>query len=104
MERRKALRDRKNKALADATETQLGVAIAPDAAGNRQCPECHSAVAFHMGYVTWCPNCDWNVRPYDPEPPRNSFEKMYIALGKKLGRQLFEALLKDGSLSAGSSP
>lgn len=65
----------------------------------QECLECHSMMPVSKGYITWCEHCGWNVQPYDPNPPRNLYETMYSALGKKSGMALFNQVINAKSLS-----
>src|SRR5437870_3499172 len=69
-----------------------------------ECPQCHSMMPVHRGYVTWCDRCGWNVQPHRPDPPRNVFEAMYLAMGKRLGRTLFDQIVREQTLQPALTP
>jgi heat shock protein HtpX len=70
----------------------------------QQCPVCNATVPVLRGYTTWCEQCGWNVKPYDPNPPRNVFEAKYAELGKKLSRQLLERMRDEKNLRPALTP
>ncbi len=76
-----------------------------DPAATRQatCPECQTIIPLHAGYVTWCDRCGWNLKPDRPEP-RNTFEAIYTALGRKQSQALLDRFVKAGSLRATLTP
>jgi hypothetical protein len=55
------------------------------------CPSCGEAVASAPGFVTWCPQCDWNV---DPSPPAELKwrERRAARASEKASRRLFERI------------
>ena len=70
----------------------------------QQCPVCNATVPVMRGYTTWCEHCGWNVKPYDPKPPRNVLEAKYAELGKKLSRQLMERMRDEKNLRPALTP
>jgi Zn-dependent protease with chaperone function len=64
----------------------------------QSCPQCQSSIPVYRDFITWCDNCNWNVQPHEPDPPANVFEAIYVSLGKRLGRGLFQELGRAHSL------
>ena len=56
------------------------------------CPECQTIIPINPGYVTWCDQCGWNLKPQTEENP-SRFAKLYISIGEKHGKNLLEELL-----------
>src|SRR6266480_2986460 len=80
--------------LQSTTEQQTG-----QIRDEQECPQCHCTIPVYRGYVAWCDRCEWNVQYHEPELPRNIFETQYAALGKKLGQQMFDELVRSGQLT-----
>ncbi len=57
--------------------------------GWRECPSCQASVPVHVGYVTWCDRCGWNLDPRRKEASRNVFESVARTLGQKQSQVLF---------------
>jgi Peptidase family M48 len=57
----------------------------------QRCPSCGEALASAPGFVTWCPECEWNV---DPSPPAklNWRERRAAKASAKASRRLFERI------------
>lgn len=53
------------------------------------CPQCHAQIPSHPHFVTWCPQCLWNLQPYQPDEPNSRLSRLYASLGKRWGQQLF---------------
>ena len=70
----------------------------------RECPQCGATIPVHIGYVTWCHECGWNLQPHDPEPPRNLYEALYASLGRRLSQGLFDELIRTSSLRPTMTP
>ncbi len=49
------------------------------------------------GYVTWCHNCGWNLRPQRTENGRSPFETLNANLGARQGRSLLLQVLRQGA-------
>lgn len=58
----------------------------------QKCPNCGTLIPVDLGYVPWCDHCGWNVKPQEPEKPKNIWEKMYARLGQTASQSLFEKL------------
>lgn len=54
----------------------------------RSCPKCAKRLQITIGYPTWCPDCNWNLEPEEPEilqwmkaqQKQDPFEKLYEAI------------------------
>jgi Zn-dependent protease with chaperone function len=62
------------------------------------CPQCHVLLPVYPGYVTWCDRCGWNVEPPKTESSPKYIEKIYIRLGKRLNKALFEEVCRASTL------
>lgn len=71
---------------------------------SQKCPKCNTTVPIYANYVTWCHNCNWNVRPYAYLAPKNMLEAMYLKLGQRLSKALFDELVKSESLQPRWTP
>ena len=58
----------------------------------QECPDCQAKLPVYKGFVTWCDNCNWNVKPYKPEKPENIFEAFYDKLGQRLSNSLYKEI------------
>jgi len=64
----------------------------------QECPQCHAMMPVHFGYITWCDQCGWNLKPHEADRPCNLFESFYRSLGQRLSRGLFDELSQAGSI------
>jgi len=67
-------------------------------ASGQHCPQCQAVIPVSFGYVPWCDQCGWNVKPHDAVPPENVLQSMYARLGKRYSRGLFDQLQAAQSL------
>lgn len=58
------------------------------------CPQCKAPMPVVRGFVTWCQNCNWNVRPLEKNRRYSMQERIWMALGQRAGRGLVEELKK----------
>ena len=50
--------------------------------GPQPCPQCGASMPVHVGYVTWCDQCGWNLRP--EQPKRRSLQaRLYRAYSQR---------------------
>lgn len=64
-----------------------------------KCPKCGSNIEVTEGYVEWCEHCLWNLNSRQEESYKtNIFERMYSNMGRKLGKEIFQSLVKSGSI------
>lgn len=61
------------------------------------CPNCGSEMIVNKGYVTWCKDCDYNVDPVPKTEKRTKLEAVYIKIGDRLGRSMFEKMVESDS-------
>lgn len=57
------------------------------------CPECAAAIPSYPGYVIWCSQCNWNLKPNRSAEPRNLFEKLYLRAGLKSSESLLNSMI-----------
>src|SRR5207245_1727540 len=89
----------RSSALLEGVRFEMFEARSPaPAAGEAICPECGARIPVHPDFVTWCDRCNWNLQPIQPAPPRNRVERLYLRLGRRRSRALFEELTRRGSL------
>lgn len=62
------------------------------------CPECQTTVPVHDGFVTWCHECNWNVRVDHNAGPLTYLDNFYIAMSRKHSQLLFDTIVKMGAL------
>ena len=62
------------------------------------CPNCHAPLEKQPGYIVWCNQCDWNVKPFNSARPKNAFDTQYTKMNKQWGKRLFEEMLQTESL------
>ena len=48
--------------------------VNPAEVKEQECPECSAKLPVYKGFVTWCDNCNWNVKPYKAEKPKISLK------------------------------
>lgn len=65
----------------------------------RACPQCGALLAPDPTYVAWCERCNWNLQPYQVDRPRSQVAALYAGLGDRLGRGLYNDLLRARSLA-----
>jgi Zn-dependent protease with chaperone function len=54
------------------------------------CPQCHHELPITSDYVTWCPQCEWNLRPDRTEtPPGSLFERILLTISERNTHHLF---------------
>ena len=53
------------------------------------CPQCKALMPVHPHYVTWCEQCDWNVKPQQSAKPGSAFDTLYTSIGKTSSQLLF---------------
>lgn len=68
------------------------------------CPQCGATIPPAHGYVGWCDRCNWNVQPHQPDRPQTLVGSLYVGLGDRFGRSLFEELAHAQSLEPGFTP
>ena len=72
-----------------------------NAEAEQPCPMCQARIPVYQGFITWCDQCGWNLRPYIPEKPRTLIDSTYEALGQRFGRGLVEHHECGGNLAGG---
>lgn len=66
------------------------VSSGKDAPGEMACPQCGAIIPVYDGFVAWCDQCEWNLKPQQPRAAGTIFESFYARLGARLGDKLFE--------------
>lgn len=67
-----------------------------------KCPKCGSEIEITEGYVQWCEHCLWNLKPDANKISKdNVVNSIYKKLGKRLGKELFQSMVKSNSLKPG---
>lgn len=76
-------------------EKETDILIGPNAVDEkvleqheRSCPQCNKLLQITIGYPTWCPDCNWNLEPQEPEiiqwikaqRKQDPFEKLYESI------------------------
>ncbi len=70
-----------------------------------RCPSCGTTVPVHVGFVTWCHTCSWNVKASEPAYARLSrTERLYEAAGRRLGERMAARLIAAESLEPRMTP
>lgn len=64
----------------------------PTSEQERACPECRTLLPVYQDFVTWCHNCNWNIKPHEAEKPRNIFESFYNNIGQRLSSSMYNEL------------
>ncbi|MFD8200518.1 M48 family metalloprotease [Streptomyces sp. NPDC059701] len=57
------------------------------------CPECGTEIRGDSRFTVWCPACDWNVDPGEPQPDTGRLERAERALARRHGEQLLAEML-----------
>ena len=70
----------------------------------RLCPECGTEYPVLPGYVTWCDRCGWNLKPPAPPRNRNIVDSLYSDLGSRLGKGLYDDLIRTPTLRPSLTP
>ena len=65
---------------------------APRGYRTETCPECRRLIDVDRGYSAWCGACGWNVQPIQARDRRTVLGRLRLALGRRLGRGLFEEM------------
>src|SRR4051794_19640043 len=73
-------------------ESSLGGVVEGFENGRRACPSCGGQLPVAVGWVTWCPGCNWNLAAPAAPVPRTRFERAYLRAGERLGRRLEDKL------------
>ena len=66
--------------------------IAKEIAENEKCPDCGADIPKFKEYVSWCDHCNWNIQPQESNQPPTILDSLYLRLGKKMSRSLFESI------------
>jgi Zn-dependent protease with chaperone function len=62
------------------------------------CPVCKTALPTDPRYATWCPACEWNLRP-SPSQPENKLRSAYDRAGQRAGEALLAEMIRHGKPS-----
>ena len=73
-------------------------------ASAQKCPQCHTTVPVHTGFVSWCNHCKWNVMPHEMGQPQNAFEALYQRIGSQMGKGLFDRMSRAQDLRPTLTP
>lgn len=65
------------------------------------CPNCGNHMEDCPGFVTWCEECDYNLNPGEKEEPRTKIEKIYLKLGERTGRAMFDRMMSEKEVEKG---
>ncbi len=57
------------------------------------CPQCGATLPVNSGFVTWCDQCAWNLKPHQTEQPRTVFDSIYLSLNKRFSARLRDQVL-----------
>lgn len=60
----------------------------------KACPKCGSKIPADTGYVSWCDNCNWGVKPHEVEDSASLFAQAFRRLGERAGRALLDEQLR----------
>jgi hypothetical protein len=70
----------------------------------RLCPECGTEYPLLPGYVTWCDRSGWNLKAPAPPRNRNLVDSLYSDLGARLGKGLYDDLIRTPTLRPSLTP
>lgn len=56
------------------------------------CPQCKAPMPVMRGFVTWCDQCNWNIRPLEKERRYSLRERVWLRLGQQSGKAMVAEL------------
>lgn len=59
----------------------------------QRCPDCDNSLQVNEGFTSWCEKCDWNLETNKEETPVTFVQKIFLSLGDKYGKSLFDSLV-----------
>ena len=63
-----------------------------------RCPACATDLPVLTGYITWCHECGWNVKPPEPTGGDGPLDRIGARLGRRYGRRLAEEVARAPTL------
>ncbi|HEU4321961.1 MAG TPA: M48 family metalloprotease [Roseiflexaceae bacterium] len=71
--------------------------ISPPRAGapKQVCPQCQAPIPANPDFVSWCDQCNWNLKLDHVPQPKSAIEAFYLKLSQRLSRELFEGMAAD---------
>ncbi len=63
------------------------------------CPKCQAVLPVNPGFTTWCEHCGWNLDLDERLRPKNLFETLYFAVGRRLSGTLFDTIRRETLLA-----
>lgn len=66
------------------------------------CPNCGNNMEDSPGFVTWCEECNYNLDPVGKEEPRTKLDQIYLKLGARMGRAMFNRMMNDSEGEKGA--
>jgi Zn-dependent protease with chaperone function len=63
-----------------------------------QCPSCGTELPVLEGYISWCHECGWNVKPLETTGGHGPLDRIGARLGRRYGRRLAEEVARAPTL------
>jgi Zn-dependent protease with chaperone function len=63
-----------------------------------RCPSCGTELPVLEGYITWCHECGWNVKPPETTGGGGPLDRLGARLGRRYGRRLAEEVARAPTL------
>lgn len=63
------------------------------------CPKCQALLPVNPGFTKWCDRCGWNLDLDERLKPKDLFEALYLAAGRRLSGVLFDTIRHESLLA-----